>query len=77
MSTKKKTAPKFVICLDKGDEDLLTPRKIYEVLSDEDSERSGYLRIIDDEGEDYLYPAKYFIFVVFTPEVSCAIQESA
>lgn len=77
MLTKKKTAPKFVICIDKGDEDLLTPRKIYEVLSDENSERSGYLRIIDDEGEDYLYPAKYFIFVVFTPEVSRAIQESA
>ena len=71
------SAPSFVICIDKGEEDMLTPRKIYQALPDEHAERSDYLRIIDDEGEDYLYPAKYFIFVDFTPEVRSAIQKSA
>lgn len=77
MSTNKKYPPGFAICIDKGEEDMLTPRKIYQALPDESAERSDYLRIIDDEGEDYLYPAKYFIFVDFTPEVRSAIQKSA
>jgi len=77
MLTNKQYPPRFVICIEKGDKDMLTPRKIYQVLPDESAERSDYYRIIDDEGEDYLYPAKYFIFVDFTPEVRSAIQKSA
>jgi len=77
MLTNKEKRLRFVICIDKGSEELITPRRIYEVLPDEDAERSQYLRIIDDEGEDYLYPAKYFITVEFTPEISRAIQEAA
>ncbi len=56
---------------------MLTPRKIYQMLPDERAGRSDYIRIIDDEGEDYLYPAKYFIFVDFTPEICSALQKSA
>lgn len=56
---------------------MLTPRRIYEALPDEDAEKSNYLRIIDDEGEDYLYPARYFIAVDFAPEISRAILQAA
>ena len=52
---------KFAICVFSDKESLLTPRKIYQVLADPTAERSDYLRIIDNEGEDYLYPEKYFI----------------
>ena len=52
---------KFTICVFSDKESLLTPRKIYQVLADPTAERSDYLRIIDNEGEDYLYPEKYFI----------------
>ncbi len=52
---------------------LLTPRKIYQVLPDENAERSDYIRIIDDEGEDYLYPKKYFVFVSVPQDVEQAL----
>jgi hypothetical protein len=65
MTEIKKTKPHFVICINTDDPDLLTPRMIYEVIPDESAEKSNYLRVIDNEGEDYLYPADYFIFVNF------------
>ena len=59
----------FVICIQTDDPDLLTPRKIYQVLPDESAAKSNYIRVIDNEGEDYLYPSDYFISVNFSPEV--------
>ena len=38
---------------------------IYEILPDESAAKSNYIRVIDNEGEDYLYPADYFVFVNF------------
>ena len=63
----------FAICVETDDSDLLTPRKIYRVLPDEDAKKSNYVRIIDNEGEDYLYPAGYFVFVEFPAEVEQAL----
>ena len=37
--------------------------KVYEILPDASAARSNYLRIIDETGEDYLYPAAYFPFI--------------
>ena len=63
------TPNKFAICIHAGEGLLLTARKIYQVLPDEKAERSDYVRIIDDEGEDYLYPKNYFVFVPFSQEI--------
>jgi hypothetical protein len=57
--------PQFAICISTDDPDLLTPRMIYEVLPDESAAKSYYIRVRDNEGEDYLYPADYFVFVNF------------
>lgn len=54
---------KFAICIFAGEDLLLTPRKIYQVLPHEKAERSDFIRVIDDEGEDYLYPKKYFVSI--------------
>lgn len=35
-------------------------RKIYQVLPDDAAKKKGYLRVIDESGEDYLYPEPYF-----------------
>ena len=67
---------KFAICIYAGEDMLLTPRKIYEVLRDEKAERSEYIRIIDDEGEDYLYPKKYFVFVAIPQDVEKALLQT-
>jgi hypothetical protein len=60
-----KAAPhsKFVLCLRHGDSEDLEVRKIYEVLPDPKAAREGYLRIVDESGEDYLYPAEYFAVI--------------
>ena len=54
---------KFVICLRNDDCVDLELRKVYPVLPDAAAARDGYLRIIDESGEDYLYPADYFVQV--------------
>ena len=50
----------FAICIKSDDPDLLTPRMVYQILPDESAARSNYVRVVDNEGEDYLYPADYF-----------------
>ncbi len=63
MTEHQNPKPQFAICVHSDDPDLLTPRMIYQVLPDESAARSNYVRVIDNEGEDYLYPAGYFVFV--------------
>ena len=63
------TSTQLAICIQSSDPDLLTPRRIYEVLPDESAARSNYLRVIDNEGEDYLYPTGNFVLVSFAPEI--------
>jgi hypothetical protein len=61
-SIKASEAPTmtFAICLE-GYEASLALRKIYEVLVPEDKDPKGYIRIVDESGEDYLYSAKPLI----------------
>lgn len=74
MSTKlQKPRQRFAICVDTDDADLLTPRMVYQVLPDERAAKSDYIRVIDNEGEDYLYPAKFFLLVDFPQPVKRAL----
>lgn len=51
----------FMICVDnRGYELSLEVRKLYEVLTDRTAEKHHQIRVIDESGEDYLYPEKYF-----------------
>ena len=52
---------KFVVCLQNTDyRASLELRKLYHVLPDDDAAQHGYIRIIDESGEDYLYPENWF-----------------
>ena len=52
---------RFVVCVKKrGYEVSLETRKIYQVLRDPDAVKHKQLRVIDESGEDYLYPESYF-----------------
>ncbi len=77
MPTRVKPKRRFAICIRADDSDLLTPRRIYEILPDADSAKSQYVRVIDDEGEDYLYPASYFVVVDFPPAVEQALLQAS
>jgi len=56
----KQTQTYFALCIRKGDDDDLELRKAYAVLPAVDNE-AGFLRVIDESGEDYLYPAEQFV----------------
>jgi hypothetical protein len=57
----QKTESRFVLCIRNEDCDDLEPRKIYQVLPDKSSAADGCIRVIDESGEDYLYPQDYFV----------------
>jgi len=77
MSKRQSSTPRFAICIQADAADLLTPRMIYQVLPDESAARSNYIRVVDNEGEDYLYPADYFIFVDFPREIERALLRAS
>lgn len=58
----------FAICLDnEGYEASLELRKLYEVVTPEANDPKGYIRIVDESGEDYLYSAKSFEMIDVPP----------
>jgi hypothetical protein len=56
----EKPHSRFLLCIRSEGSDDLEPRKVYQVLPDRAAVREGYVRVIDESGEDYLYPADYF-----------------
>ncbi len=62
MKKSKQTLPEFVVCINNVDYPAsLELHKIYRVLNNEDDTSEGDIRIIDESGEDYLYPSSYFV----------------
>jgi hypothetical protein len=55
-----KVEPRYVVCLRTEGEEDLEIRKLYVVLPDESAAEVGLLRVIDESGEDYLYPVDFF-----------------
>ena len=52
----------FVLCVNSGGYPAsLEPRKIYQSLNDPAAESRGLLRVVDESGEDYLYPSDLFV----------------
>lgn len=70
---RKQAERKFVLCVKNDDCDDLEKRKVYRVILDEKAEKDGYVRIIDESGEDYLYPSSYFVRVRLPQEAEQAI----
>ena len=69
---------KFVICIENSEYPAsLEKRKIYEVLPDSDAEKIKQTRVIDESGEDYLYPASCFIDANLSKETREAVAKAA
>ena len=72
-----KNDSKFVVCLhNKGFEASLSIRKLYRVLSDPSAETASLIRVVDESGEDYLYPQNYFASVEMPEEAAAALAGS-
>ena len=77
METKSNFPPKFVVCIKNEEyQASLELFKIYHVLPDEDAIIDGDLRVVDESGEDYLYPSDYFIPIEVPIDVEQAILQS-
>lgn len=64
---------RFAVCVrNVGYEASLERNKIYRILPDEEAERDGDLRVIDESGEDYLFSADRFVAI----EVPAAVRDS-
>jgi hypothetical protein len=61
--TVRKTRKRFAICIENQACDDLEVGKVYRTLPDRLAAAKSYLRVVDDSGEDYLYPASHFVFV--------------
>ena len=56
--------PRFAICIDNREYPAsLELHKVYRVVPDQDAEQDGDMRIVDESGEDYLYPVSYFVLL--------------
>lgn len=56
--------PTYALCIkNRGYASSLETRKIYQVLPDPEARERGLLRVIDESGEDYLYPATFFVAI--------------
>ncbi len=71
-------AKQFAVCIkNEGAEESLDLRKIYEILEDPAAEKRNYVRVIDEEGEDYLYPKAWFLPLDLPHSVEEALLEIA
>lgn len=70
-------AQRFAVCVDNSEYPAsLELHKVYRVLPDKDAELDGDLRIVDESGEDYLYPAAYFVLVDLPGDTVRILSES-
>ena len=67
----------FVLCVKNRDRDDVEKGKVYSVLPNAKAKREGYLRIVDESGEDYLYPASYFVTVDLPAEARAALSAAS
>jgi hypothetical protein len=59
----QQTGGSFALCVEDGGMEDLEARKVYQLIPDREASREGYVRVIDESGEDYMYPSDLFVLV--------------
>jgi hypothetical protein len=73
-----KSELRFVVCIKNKDyAAALELRKLYQVVADETAAKLHQIRVIDESGEDYLYPEEYFVPVQLPQAAEKAIRRAA
>ena len=74
----KRSELRFVVCVkNKGYAAALELRKLYPVVADESAAKLGQIRVIDESGDDYLYPEGYFVPVQLPQSAERAVRRAA
>ena len=77
MEASKIFTVRFAICIDNTEYPAsLELHKVYQVLPDEAAAQDGDVRVIDESGEDYLYPAEYFLLLPLPNDTEQLLHES-
>jgi hypothetical protein len=75
---EQKTSLQFAVCINNSAYPAsLELHKIYRVLPDDDAAADGDIRVIDESGEDYLYPADYFVLIELPEAVEQSLLQAA
>ncbi len=75
---EKEGSIRFAVCVDNdGYPASLELHKIYRVLPDEGAQADGDLRIVDESGKDYLYPAERFVLLELPQAVEKSLLQNA
>jgi hypothetical protein len=70
----KPLAKQLVVCIgDEGYSASLEKRKIYVALRDAEAEKHGLIRIVDESGDDYLYPKTFFRSIALPESIRKAV----
>jgi hypothetical protein len=78
MSDLTESVMEFMVCIRNDDyQASLEPRKLYRVIPDPLANKHHQVRIVDESGEDYLYPADYFVAVDLPGAVKDALRRAA
>lgn len=74
----KATPQNLLVCIDnEGHAASLERRKIYIALADSQAEKDGFVRVIDESGDDYLYPKSFFRAITLPQSVKKAVLAAA
>jgi hypothetical protein len=79
-TSTRRAAPRltFAVCVrNEGYEASLERNKIYAVLPDDEAERDGDLRVVDESGEDYLFAADRFVAIEVPGEVRASLLQAS
>lgn len=73
-----KPRSRFVLCVNRGSyKASLEPRRVYRVLADPAAEARSLLRVVDESGEDYLFPVSLFVPIEVPAKAIPAFAEEA
>lgn len=75
---KRLNDPRYLLCIsNRGYAASLLVRRIYRALQDATAEKEGMVRVIDETGEDYLFPRKLFVAVELPKEAGRAFRAAS
>ena len=78
LATKRPKSTGYAVCVEnRGYEASLEVRKLYPTLADAEAEADGLVRVVDESGEDSLYPAQLFERVALPVEVVRVLRRAS
>jgi hypothetical protein len=78
MARRSNGKPEYVVCLsNRGYRASLVIRRIYRNLPDPDAAKRSLLRVVDESGEDYLYPARMFVAIAIPQAAERAFRKAS